>query len=191
MPLIDLKCLSESCGKVFEYYRPLAEWPRTPPCACGSPTEQAHLPKAVQWTVDPVVVFKAPDGSFRFPGDAHGLSAAQYAKQGFERVEIRGAIEMRRFEQTMNRHDYAEAQRRVERKLEMREQREKHTRSILRGEMQRMTPFGRAVARAAMSQNDGKPKERAKDPGFHSEAYSMDRSNRETSRDSSGRRRRD
>ena len=167
-------------------------WPATPPCpSCQGPTEQIHQPKAVAWTVDPVVVFKAPDGTFRFPGDANGLSAAHYAQQGLERVEIRGAIEMRRFERTMNKAEYAQAQRRVERTLEARERREAAGRSALRQEMQSMSSMGRDVARAAMARNDAKPKARASDPGFISEVFSYDRGNREESRDAQGRRRRD
>jgi len=57
--------------------------------------------------------------------------------------------------------------------------------------MQSMTSMGRDVARAAMRHNDNKPRERTGDPGFHSEVYSNDRSNRESSRDAQGRRHRD
>lgn len=190
MPLIDVKC--SACEGVHEVYRSLADWPHTPPCAtCGEPTSQVHLPKQVQWTVDPVVVFKAPDGTFRFPGDRDGKSATNYAKMGYERVEIRGAVEMRGFERKMNKAEFAEAERRVERKHQMREEREKRNRSTLRDEMGRMTQRGRDLARAAMARNDAKPQERARDGNFHSEVFSMDRSNRDDSRDSSGRRRRD
>ena len=190
MPLIDVRCTA--CGEVHEAYRALADWPKTPPCqTCQQPTEQVLLPKAVQWSVDPVVVFKAPDGTFRFPGDANGKSAANYSKLGYERVEIRGALEMRGFERHMNARERSEMSRRVERKEQMREERESRTRGILRDEMRHMTPLGRDLARIAMARNDAKPKQRSDGAGFHSEVYSVDRSNRDESRDSSGRRRRD
>jgi len=189
MALIDVKCANDH---ISEVYRAARDWPRTPTCPqCGGATEQIHLPRAVVWTADPVVVFKAKDGSFRFPGDANGISARQYERQGLQRVEIRGAAEMRSFESQMNKREYSRLARRVERNQEQREAREKVMRSQLRDEMAHMTSFGRAVALQAMRNNDGKPRPRATHPGFISEVYSYDRSNRETSRDSDGRRRRD
>ncbi len=188
MPLIDVRCLT--CGEIREVMRPLAMHPATPPCRCGAATEQIHLPKAVSWTVDPVVVFQAADGSFRFPGDRHGLSAANYRKQGLKEVEIRGAVEMRRFEGVMNRHEYARAELKVEIQQRQREARESVMRSGLRQQMQSMSAMGRAVARVAMDRNDAKPI-RVHAPGFHSEVFSYDSSNREASRDAQGRRRRD
>jgi rRNA maturation endonuclease Nob1 len=190
MPLIDATCAT--CDKIFELYRPLAMYPATPPCpTCGGATEQVHLPKAVQWNAAPVVVFQAPDGSMRFPGDANGLSAKNYEKQGFSRVEIRGAAEMRRFESHMNKREYSRAQRKIESNQQQRETREARNRSELRGRMQSMSPFGRAVARTAMERNDAKPKKSGFDAGFFSDVYSFDRSNREESRGEDGRRRRD
>lgn len=191
MPLIDQKC--RICGHVNEVMRPLSMWPEVPPCIdCGSAeTEQIHLPPSVESSVDPVVVYRAPDGSFRFPGDATGLSAVNYEKQGFERVEIRGAVQMRRFEQTMNRQDYSRAQRKFEHAQEQREHRDKHLRSELFEKMKGMSEHGRAVARTLMARNDAKPQKRPSDGGFHSEIFSYDRSNRDDSRDSSGHRRRD
>jgi len=189
MALIDVKCANDH---ISEVYRAAKDWPSTPPCPdCRLPTEQIHLPKRVQWTPDPVVVFRAGDGTFRFPGDPNGLSARQYEKQGLQRVEIRGAAEMRAFETQMNKREYSRLARNVERKQEQRELREKEMRSQLRDQMARMTPYGRAVAQAAMRANDGKPRPRAGEAGFVSEVYSYDRGNREASRDEQGRRRRD
>jgi hypothetical protein len=185
-----VKCLT--CEHISEVNRPLAMFPATPVCPdCGAETEQIHLPSHLRWTPEPVVVYKAPDGTFRFPGDPNGVSAKGYDKQGFERVEIRGAVEMRRFENRMNKRDYAEAQRRFEHKQEQREAREKISRGELHRQMQNMSAFGRAVAQVAMARGDAKKPRRAAEPGFYSEAYSMDRSNRQESRDEQGRRRRD
>ena len=189
MPRIDVRCES---GHVSEVLRPLAMWPETPDCPeCGAKTEQVHLPKQMTWTCDPVVVFKAPDGSFRFPGDPNSLSVSRYEKQGFERIELRGAADVRRFETVMNKREYSRAARRVEAMQAHREQREAATRSELRRLMGSMSERGRAVARAAMARNDNKPRERARDVGFHVDVYSNSRSNREESRDAQGRRRRD
>lgn len=192
MPLIDVQCQNAACGQIAEVYRPLAEWPKTPACpTCGGSTVQAFLPKAVTWTADPVVVFQAPDGTFRFPGEADGAATRRYEALGYTRIDVRNAVEMRRLERRVSAHDRSVMARRAEAKQANREAREAQTRSILRQQMARMSPFGRAVARAAMAQNDAKPRERGGDPGFHSEAYAYDRSNREASRDGSGRRRRD
>ncbi len=190
MPLIDVSC--EACETVSEVYRSLADWPKTPDCkVCLGPTVQVHLPKAVQWSVDPVVVFKAPDGSFRFPGDTNGKMAHQYAKEGLERIEIRGAAEMRSFEGKMNAREQSILNRRFEAQQEQREKRQHVNRSELHHRMSSMSNHGRAVARAAMGRNDAKPVKRPGEPGFASEVYSYDRSNREESRGPDGRRRRD
>lgn len=189
MPLIDVKCPADH---VSEVHRPLAMWPATPPCVtCGQPTEQIHLPKAVQWTPDPVVVFRGPDGVYRFPGDPNGRAAAKYARDGFERVELRGAADVRRFERHMNKHEFSRACNRAEFMQRAREAREKDLRGQLRMKGQSMSRRGRDLMRAAFEYNDGKPREKGKDPGFYSEVYSMDRSNRDESRDPQGRRRRD
>ena len=74
---------------------------------------------------------------------------------------------------------------------QQRELREKASRSALYESMKHMSAKGRDVARAMVDRNNNKPQPRAHDAGFHSEIYSMDRSNREDSRDGHGRRRRD
>lgn len=190
MALIDVECTN---GHITENYPRLAkDWQTLPACPeCGAETIRIHLPPRTAWNVAPVTVFKGPDGTFRFPGDANGLSAKNYEKQGFERIEIRGAAEMRRFEKAMNQHEYSRASRRVEGMQRMREARERELRGHLRGRMTSMSRFGRDLARAAMRMNDNKPRERTKDPGAFSEVYSNDRSSREESRDAQGRRRRD
>jgi hypothetical protein len=192
MALIDVRCVTETCGKVFEHYRPASEWPKTPPCeTCGGPTEQAHFPKAVNWTMDPIVVYRAPDGSFRFPGDAHDAGAGKYDRLGYERMELRSAADVRRFESQATAHDSSLAQRRFEQQQAQREAREKTNRSELYRQMPSMTRFGRELARTAIARNDGKPLKRAHAGGVVSEVMSYDRSNREESRGSDGRRRRD
>lgn len=172
--------------------RPLAMHPNTPVCPeCGAKTVQIFLPQSTRWQVDPVVVFRAPDGTFRFPGDPTGPYANRCQRDGLERIELRSAAEVRRFEHVMNQREYARTARRVERAQQAREERESVNRSELRRLMPQMTEFGRSLARAAQRRNDEKPREKARDPGFHVEAFSYDRSNREESRDASGRRRRD
>ncbi len=195
MALIDVRCLAPDCGHLFEAYRVALPWPQkdpVPPCEkCASEdTEQAHLPKRTRWHVDPVVVFRAPDGTCRFPGEADGVSARQYAAQGYTEITIRGAAEMRAFEGRMNHEEQSRANQAFERREQQRETSESSRRSGLRDEMRTMTAYGRDLAREAMSQANG-IRRAPHQVGFHSEVYSNDRSNRDDSRDARGRRRRD
>ncbi len=193
MARIDVRCNAADPHE-SEVERPAKDWPNTPPCpTCGAPTEQYHPLPRVQYRSDPVVLYKGPDGQIRFVGDANGIQAHDYRRQGFEEIRLQGVGEVRRFEKMMNKHEYSRACRRAERAQQNREEREKHTRSQLRDVMPGMTAFGRALAREAVRRNDAKPRpqEKARDPGFHSDVYSNNRSNRDESRDAQGRRRRD
>lgn len=188
MPLIHVAC---EAGHIEEVNRPIADWPRTPVCpTCGLATVQRHLPPQVASSIDPVIIFQAADGTFRFPGDPSGISAHQYAREGMSRIELRSAADVRRFESHMNKRELAISHRRVEKMQEMREDRERRMRSELRNSMQHMSEKGRDLARAAMRKADNEPRPQARDAGFHVQALSYDRSNREESRDAHGRRRR-
>ncbi len=193
MTLIDVRCLAPDCGHLYPTMRPMAEWPAVPPCEkCGSTdTEQAHIAKRTRWHIDPIVVFQAPDGSFRFPGDLSGPMTAQYRRQGYQEVALRSATDVRRFESHINAGQRETDERRCEQRQRMQELRESETRSDLRHKMTSMSRYHRDLARAAMAQNDRKPQPRPRDGGFHVEALSFDHSNRMESRDPDGRRRRD
>ena len=102
MPLIDVTC--PACDRVEETFRHNSDWPNTPACSkCGGPTTQIHLPSFSRASaVDPVIVYQAPDGTFRFPPDTNTASTAMYDKQGLTRIELRGFADVRRFEKHMN-----------------------------------------------------------------------------------------
>lgn len=211
MPLIDTRC--KTCDAVHEQMRPLSMHPATPPCLdCGGETEQIHLPKAIAWNAEPIIVFRAPDGSMRFPGDRNGLSAKNYRDQGFQEVEIRGATEMRRFEGAMDRVEYSRAQRKIEHLQQQREASnarraadirhgleqgfrlpERDARGRRTGKMVtvRLGARGRDIMREAQRTGDRRQGHSFSGANFHNEAYSFDRSNRDESRDAQGRRRRD
>lgn len=202
MPLIDVLC--SACDSVLEVYRHNSDWPKTPACeTCGGQTEQTHLPRRARTLPDAVVVFQAPDGTFRFPGDPNGSQAENYRKMGYERKEFRGFAEVRKLEGTVNKQQYSEIMRRVERHQEMHERGQHARRSDLyngmansfqipetdehgvrTGRMKtvKLGAYGRDVARAAVEKNNRRPAARAYEPGFHVEAYSNDRSNREGGR---------
>jgi len=155
--LINTRCLS--CDAIDEVVRPASEWPNTPPCAsCGEPTEQIHLPKGYSFTADPVVVFKAPDGSYRVPGDTHGAGAAKYEKMGYTRIEARSFAEVRRLEQAMNRHDASHAAPLLDKLQARREGQERERRSELFHKMASFSPQMRDLARHVIEKNNRKPK---------------------------------
>lgn len=192
MPLIDVQCLEPTCGHIFEHVRPIADWPATPPCEkCQSPnTDDGHLPPRTRWSVDPVVVFEAPDGTYRYPGEADGNSSRRYAAAGYRQITIRNATEMRAFETRVGIHEQRKANETFERSERAREASESARRGALHTAMASMSPRGRDLARAAIAQSDG-VRRAAHQVGFHSEVYNVDRSNRGDSRDTQGRRRRD
>lgn len=201
MPLYDFVCSSSDCDTVFEGYVSLADYPKTLTCPrCGGTTEKSHVRRSQRSAAAPVVVYQAPDGSFRFPPDTHTASTASYDQQGFTRIELRGWSDVRRFESHMNQHELSQVRRRVEKQQEQHEASESARRAEIRrgleqgfqvpdtdergqptGRMRtvRLSERGRAIMQAAIDNNDRKGGPRARDVGFFVEAYSMDRSNRE------------
>ena len=189
----------------------MARYAENPPCdKCGGPTTQIHLPSGVVVTSDPVVVYKAPDGSYRYPGDANGLSAHAYDKIGYTRVELRGWAAVRKFEKDVNTTEGSKIARKVERELECREAGMKARRSDItngirngfvlplydhRGrqvgtKIVHLSEQGKDLMRQAMANSDRRgPK--MFESGFHIDAFANDRSNRDEARGSDGRKLRD
>lgn len=212
MALIDTRCTS--CGRVDEVYRAASDWPKTPACGeCGSPTEQIHLPpQAKRWTVDPIVIYRAQDGSIRVPPDISSTSTAMYDKQGLERIELRGAADVRRYEAQFNKEERSRINQRIERQQAQHEAAEaaRHSENrrcmeqgfqipevvyrdgkpVATGRMQtvRLSERGKAILRETMAMNVRKGGPKTYDPGCHFEVYEQDRSNREEYSDGRGRR---
>mgnify|MGYP001608314398 FL=1 len=192
MALIDTEC--DQCGTQIELVRRAAESGTPyPPCpACGGPVTRVYLPPRMTWRADPVVVYRAPDGTFRYPGATESASTAHYDRLGYTRVELRSAADVRRFERQVNQHERAENQQRVEAQHRQRESMEGRNRSDLFHRMKTMSAAGRTIAQTAINRNISRhQQERTSDPGFRIEVYSDDRSSRDESRGSDGRRRRD
>jgi hypothetical protein len=215
MALIDCRCLS--CGVVSEAFRLAADWPKTPHCpSCGADTEQTHLPKHVSTYVPAVVVFKAPDGTFRVPGETDGSAVAKYEQLGYTRIDARGFSEVRRLEQQMNAQQASAIRQRIERHAEAHEAAQKARRSefhnglangmvipetvelpngqvVRTGRLRtvRLSAQGRDLARVAIARTNAKGGPKSYDPGCHIEVYSYDRSNRDESRNANGKRYRD
>lgn len=213
MPNYDFKC--NICEYIFEGFVSLTDYPKTLPCEkCDGSTEKVHLPRQASTPPPAVVVYKCPDGTFRFPGDDsdQSLTAKRYAELGYERVEARGWAEVRRVEQQVSKQQASEIRQRVERQCEQRE----HELSARRGEIRRSLEQGfqmpetdsrgrptgrmknvrfseeaRGLMRTAMDRNDGRPGPKSFDSGFHVSVYSDDRSNRDEARRPDGKRGRD
>lgn len=179
-------------------------YPYTPSCPwCEAPTVQIHLSQGDKPLPPAVVVFEAPDGSLRFPGDTHGSGAEKYASQGFVRREYRGFAEVRNLEKRVNAEQSAQIRQRVERQQQRREAVTSEHRSRVfeglkngfqipetdaagerTGRMKtvRMSEHGKDVMREMIERNNKRSGPRVYDPGFRVEAYSDNRSNREGGR---------
>lgn len=219
MPVLSFKCTSaapDPCP-VFDAFRSVHD-DGTPPCpVCGAPSETNWdvWRNDARYAVTPVVVFQAADGSFRFPGAADGLYARKCESEGMTRVELRGWADVRRFEGQVNQQELSKIHRRVERQQAAMAAGEALRRSDLFNGMRNgfqipetvIGPRGEHVKTGRMKtvhlsarsrdiaarliENNNNKRVRAHEPGFHIEAYSMDRSNREQGRDERGHRRRD
>jgi hypothetical protein len=190
MPLIDIKCTAEPCGLTSEVMRPLKDWPAVPPCPhCGAEAERIYLP-TTRSRVPAVIVYQMPDGSYRFPGGPETPATHAYDRQGGTRIELRGWQEVRPFEKHMNDLERRTIAHRFEREHQQKEAGARLRRSELYRQLPSMTDGGQAFARAVMQRNDHNAqhtKPRAYDPGFHVEAFSNTRSNRDEGRDAHGR----
>lgn len=188
MPMIDFACQEHG---PFEQYRSVHSQ-ELPPCPiCQGPSERHWITATEAPLPDAVVVFQAPDGSFRFPGDLHGLSAKQYEKQGLTRVEARGWAQVRQLEKTIEQHENRNRGQHQDHLQARREAGQHARRGELFYRMKSMSRLGREVARLSIERSNNRPLPRRGEAGFHVESYSNDRSNREQSRDERGMRRRD
>lgn len=223
MPMLDFKC--GTCDKEFEAYRSVhAEvsgnqdepGPACPTCG-GATTRFWSLATSGRALPDAVVVYQAPDGSYRFPGATDGASTAKYDRLGFQRIEARGWQEVRALEGRLNRHERAQMSRNEERRLANIEAVEKARRSEFYNGMNNgfripeavlnrrtgrvehtgrmitvnLSARGRDIARATIARNNAKGHRSPGEPGIHVDAYANSRSNRDESRRGDGKRYRD
>lgn len=213
MPNYVQKC--GSCGHIFEQFRRMADFDQYPPCPkCDGESAKHYLPSGASLNAPAVVVYKTPDGTFRFPGDTNpnGRTAKQYSDLGYERVELKGWADVRRMEGQVSKQQASEIRQRVERQCEMRERSMSDRRSEIRRSLEqgfvmpetdekgretgrtkvvRMGQEARDFVRAAVERNDGKPRPREFESGFHVDVYSQNRGNRDEGRRPDGKRWRD
>ncbi len=187
MPLYEYQCTSEPCSLIFEEYRPVSDHQKIVPCPrCQLPSHRVYLPSAPRSEAPSVVVHRAPDGSYRFPG-----SPDARMPEGYTRVELRGWQEVRRFEKEVNKRQFSEICRRVERQQSAIEEGERRRRSDLYAAMGSFSNRNKALARLVIERNNRKGHPQTYEPGFYVEAFSQDRSSREPHRDPEGRKTRD
>ncbi len=210
-----MKCTADpSCGP-FNLYRPLnyvEGEPACPKCGAKTATDWAAWSRPTNHhTADPVVVYQAADGTYRFPGKGDGLYAKSCEQQGMTRVELRGWADVRKFEGKVNAQELSKINRRVERQQRAIEIHERARRSDLTNAMRNgfqipetddrgnrtgrmktvhLSPRMRDVADKLIAMNNRK-RVSGYDPGFFVDAFSMNRGNRDASRDERGRRLRD
>ncbi len=209
MPIVNFLC--KTCGP-FEQYRSVHSQ-ALPPCPSCQVESERHwvTNRTAPSTAPPVVVFRAADGSFRFPGSADGLYAKKCSDEGMTRVELRGWADVRKFEGQVNAQEMEKIHRRVERQQEAFGQSERIRRSALfegakngfqipevdekgnrtgRLKTVHLSPRAKDIM-AKLVENNNRKGVRAHAAGFHIDAYSNDRTNREPGRDERGRRQRD
>lgn len=176
MPLYDYKCPN---GHIFEAYSRLSE----EPIACRECSQPAMITLLSISGVgqqnaqhfDPVVVFRDPDGEYRFPGQS-----SDPTPRGCERVELRTIAEVRSFEKRMNDSERRKYQSHKEVESHYWNEKRSASRADLREQMRHMSPFGRDFAELAMRKGDRKSlsSEAARyDPKFRVEVFSDNESN--------------
>lgn len=130
--------------------------------------------------LEPVVVFRSPDGRIRIPG-----SNSARTPKGYERVELTTLPAIRKFES-----EYKEKLRSESSDLRAIHEEgfhefQKRARSELRQAMQHMTPAQRRVAELAMARNDARPSRRAEDFEGGFQVLNYDQANRDPQVDQS------
>lgn len=177
MILHDFRC--GHCGKVFEKR---VQWnDDEAACECGKMAPRVFISRREYraQSFDPVLIFRDASGHYRYPGRNSEAPPA-----GYEAVYLRTTSEVRKFEREINRKERERYFAHKERNEKRFEQWTKEARSELRQKMQHMSPYGRALAEAAMRQNDSQPSVNTRfDPQFRIEAFSQDASNREAQYD--------
>lgn len=216
MPILNFTCFVDGPYTAYRsVHAPEGEVPPCPICLVPGETDWGVWRNESRYAVTPVIVFQAADGTFRFPGTADGIYAKKCEAEGLTRVELRGWADVRRFEGQVNAQEYTKIQRRVERQqhaLAIGEAARRsdlfngmrngfqipdtvinqHGEHVRTGRMKTVHLSARAKDIAArLIENNNKKRVHSYRPNFAIEAYSMDRSNREESRDERGRRRRD
>lgn len=113
MPLYEYECTDDACHWIFEQVRRISEREDPPPCPkCAAPTARIYLPSrlyANACNIDPVVVHRAADGTYKMPGRSDAPVTA-----GYERVELRSIRDIERFEREVNTQHTSLIGRRVE-----------------------------------------------------------------------------
>ncbi len=178
MPVVhDFRC--PKCAKVFESMVPWEQEEEA--CECGAQARRVFISRREYraQSFDPVLVYRDRRGHFRFPGRNSGPVPA-----GYEPVLLHTTAEVRNFERQMNQTERDRYMVHQERQEATYREFISSRRSELRQRLHHMSPYGRAIAEAAIRQNDNTPScDTRFDAQFHLEAFSFDASNRDAQND--------
>jgi hypothetical protein len=173
-PILDFN----HCGAQFEHFFHVtsAGSINDYPCECGATAVRYYeyrRPHSYSGLTEAAVVYKSlEDGHYYIPAATDAPMP-----QGFERVELRSAQEIRRVEKEMTKAEYQKWQNSVERQQLMYEESRRDLRAELTERMKGMSNLGRDFARLAISKGNAMERPRFKGE-VHFEAFSMNSSNR-------------
>ncbi len=175
MPVYPYECLNAQCGDRTELIVPVAERNNSPSCpTCQGPMQRIYIAPGVPAThCEAILVFKAADGSFKFPGRNDAPTP-----NGCTRLELQ-PVEARRVLRQASAQERELAERYNEAEIQAYEQSQSVNRSDLFHRMKSMNPRDRAFAQLAIDYANSRPIRKAPDAEIHSEALEFDSSNRE------------
>ncbi len=177
MPLIDVKC--PTCGHETELFRHVSEMDDPMPnCenGCESTVERIYVyqrPHSYRGLVDPIVVYRNPDGTIGVPG-----SKDARIPEGAERIELRTSADVQRISREMTQAEYRKHLAKQEREERTFGEQCRQQRAELRQQMQSFSERGKDFARMAMKQNDEAASKRFQ-TNVYFDAFENNSSNRE------------
>lgn len=213
MPIYDFV---GKCGLAFEGV--VAVGTQATPCRCKKKRCIASRDEIVRlrghsnrFAVDAApfkapVVFRAKDGTYRFPGSTNSKETKRLERMGMERIELNTTSKIRRFERQMNAMENTKHQQFIAGQNAVFYAKQKESRDAMRAAIAtgRMVmvdsekgskTYGRKyvgevsemqkdIMRQAMEHTDRtRPTGKGFDAGFNIQAFSYDSSNREEHRD--------
>jgi hypothetical protein len=120
--------------------------------------------------IAPTVYYENKNGQRLYPWDRRELPK-KYTDQGYQRIELNGLGDVRRFERETGRQLQAEHSQRAEEEAMINEYQRDRRHASLRQDMGQMDSFMKEVAQLAID-NESKGRSQRYDPQFYIEAYS-------------------
>lgn len=218
MPLYQVECKNKKTPHVFDVLLPVDRRDEPQKCRfCKSTATRERIvlrgfsareEAARAQAFAAPVVYKAKDGTYRFPGATNSKETQRLDRLGYERIELKDTRSIRRFEKSMNeiegtKHRQFIAGQNALLAAKSKAHRDEFRQAIATGRMvmvdsEKGSPtYGQKyvgeinemqkdMLRAAMEHTDrSRPTGRHFEPGFNIQAFSYDSSNREEHSDAS------